>query len=230
MPPMPRKARSTGPGLRPDGTVDDPTLRRQLRRLGRLYPDADCALVHANPYELLIATILSAQTTDKAVNKVTPVLFSRYPNPQDLANARLEDIESIIRTIGFYRTKAKNIRGAARGLVERFGGQVPDRLEDLVTLPGVARKTANVVLGVAFGKAEGIVVDTHVLRLSNRLGFVRAKTPAQAERQLMARIPKRRWIRLSHQLIWHGRRVCKARRPACDDCALAPDCPSAQVG
>ena len=210
--------------------VDDATLRRQLARLDRLYPDADCALIHDSPFQLLIATMLSAQTTDKAVNKITPALFARFPTPKDLAEATQEEVEAQLRTIGLFRNKARNIRNTARLLVERHGGEVPRTMEELVALPGVARKTANVVLGVAFGIADGIVVDTHVLRLSNRLGFVRARTPVQAERALMARIPKPRWIRISHQLILHGRAVCSARRPACERCALAPDCPSADVG
>ena len=211
-------------------TVDDTVMKRQLRRLDRLYPAADCALEHANPYELLVATVLSAQCTDKAVNRVTPALFERFPGPAELAEAKPEEIEPFIRSIGLFRNKAKNLRAAAQLLVEHHGGEVPQTMEALLELPGVARKTANVVLGTAFGKAVGVVVDTHVLRLSNRLGFVHADTPTKVERALIERVPRRRWIKLSHQLILHGRETCLARKPRCERCALAPDCPSAEVG
>jgi endonuclease-3 len=205
-------------------------VRRQLARLAREYPDADCALVHATPFQLLVATILSAQCTDAAVNKVTPALFAAYPDAATLAQATVPEIEGLIRTIGLFRGKARNIHATARILVQRWHGEVPRTLAELVTLPGVARKTANVVLGTAFGLTEGMVVDTHILRLANRLGFAAAPDARRAERGLMERVPRARWIALGHQLILHGRSVCHARKPACESCKLAPDCPSAELG
>jgi endonuclease-3 len=181
------------------------------------------------PLELLVATILSAQYTDERVNMVTPHVFARYRTPQDYASADPTELEAIIHSCGFYRNKAKNIQGAARALVERFGGAVPDTLEELVTLPGVARKTANVVLAHAFGKNEGIAVDTHVQRLSRRLGFTQQIDPAKIEADLMAICPRDQWGRLSDLLIWHGRRVCFARRPNCSECVLNDICPSAEA-
>jgi len=210
--------------------VDDKTLARQLRRLDRMYPDATCALVHEGPYELLVATILSARCTDKVVNTVTPELFRRFPTPASLAEAEQGEVEQIVHACGTFRNKAKNLRAAARQLVEEHEGRVPDRMEALTELAGVARKTANVVLGTAYGIAEGIVVDTHVHRIANRLGFVRQDTPEKTERALLERIPRRRWIKLSHQLIEHGRERCVARKPRCESCTLAPDCPAAEVG
>ena len=188
-------------------------------------PDPRCALDHANPYELVAATILSAQCTDKRVNMVTPALFARYPTPADLAAAEQEDVEELVRTTGFFRNKARNLIGMARTLVEDFDGVVPDRMEALLTLPGVARKTANVVLGVCFGLAEGVVVDTHVLRISRRLGLTAKGDPVKVERDLVAVLPRSTWIGFSHRIIGLGRTVCDARKPRCDACHLLDLCP-----
>lgn len=193
--------------------------------LRQLYPDAHCALDHRNPFELLVATILSAQCTDKRVNMVTPELFRRYPTPAAMARAPREAIEALIRTTGFFRNKARSIQGAAAAIVERHGGEVPDTMDELLRLPGVARKTANVVLGNAFGRNEGVVVDTHVQRLARRLGLSKQQDPGKIELDLMARYDAEQWTLLSHLLIFHGRRVCKALAPRCDDCALQSICP-----
>ena len=195
--------------------------------LEALYPDAHCELDFATPFQLLVATILSAQTTDVRVNKVTPVLFAKYGTAETLAEATPKQIEPIIMSTGFFRNKAKSIVGAARVIMEDFDGKVPQTMDELLTLPGVARKTANVVLGSAFGINDGFVVDTHVTRLSNRLRLTRQLEPPKIERDLMAKLPREKWTKLGHQLIWHGRRVCFARKPACHECALAPHCPSA---
>jgi endonuclease-3 len=197
---------------------------RILDILDRTYPDADCALLWRNPYELLSATILSAQCTDERVNSVTPALFARYPTPADLAAARQEDVEAIIRSTGFFRSKAKSLTGCARGLVADHGGEVPKEMAALVKLPGTGRKTASVVLGHAFGLAEGIAVDTHVMRVSNRLGLVTSEVQAEIERQLMTAIPRPRWIKTTDLLIFHGRRVCAALKPRCGDCPVFALC------
>jgi endonuclease-3 len=199
-----------------------------LRRLKKAYPDAECALHHRNAYELLVATILSAQCTDETVNKVTPGLFARYPTPQSLAAAEREDVEHLVHATGFFRNKAKNIQGAARALVDDFGGDVPQDMDQLLSLPGVARKTANVVRGVCFGLADGVVVDTHVRRLSQRLGLTRNEDPLKIEQDLMRNIPRKQWITFAHQLIWHGRRVCDAKKPKCEECVLLDVCPTGQ--
>ena len=210
-----------------------PRRRKDPERVGaiveglrRLYPDATCELDHKNAYQLLVATILSAQCTDARVNLVTPEVFRRWPNPKALAAADQEDVEEVIRSTGFFRNKAKSLRGMARTLVEHFGGKVPRTMDEMLELPGVARKTANVVLGTAYGLATGVVVDTHVARLSQRLGLTRQTDPKKIEQDLMAQIPEREWIDFSHRLIWHGRRVCAARRPDCARCPLP--CPSRQ--
>ncbi len=200
---------------------------RILRQLDVDYPDADCALRHRSAWELLVATILSAQCTDVRVNKVTPALFAAYPTPHLMATAPIERLEELVRTTGFFRNKAKAIKGSAQRIVGEFGGDVPSRMEDLVTLPGVARKTANVVTGTWFGKATGVVVDTHVQRISTRLGLAAEKNPQKTELRLMELLPRRRWVLFSHQLIHHGRQVCKARKPQCEACGLAKQCPSA---
>jgi endonuclease-3 len=197
-----------------------------LRGLDEAYPNAQCALNHRSPWELLVATILSAQCTDVRVNMVTPELFRRFPTPQKMAQAPLEEIEEKIRTAGFYHNKAKSIQGAARKVVEEFGGKIPETLAELITLPGVARKTANVVLGVSFGQAEGVVVDTHVFRLARRLGLAKGDTPQKVEQELMQILPKSRWIGFSHQIIQHGRLVCEARKPKCGSCNLEQLCTS----
>ncbi len=197
-----------------------------LRRLEGEYPDAKCALNHRNAFELLAATILSAQCTDERVNQVTPSLFARYPTPHDLAAARQEELEEIIRSTGFFRSKAKSLLGMAQALVERHGGEVPAEMEALVVLPGVGRKTANVVLSNAFGKSEGVVVDTHVKRLAGRLGLTRETDPEKVERDLMELLPRDRWTAVEHLLIWHGRKVCDARRPRCETCVVASLCPT----
>lgn len=193
--------------------------------LHRLYPDADCALRHDSPFQLLVATILSAQCTDACVNRVTPALFARYPDARTLAEAPQEDVETLIHPTGFFRSKAKNLIAMARILVDRHGGAVPVDLDALTKLPGVGRKTANVVLGTAFGIPSGVVVDTHVKRLSYRLGLTNSTQPEAIERDLMKVLPPETWIALSHQLIRHGRTTCLARRPRCESCGLRSLCP-----
>jgi endonuclease-3 len=210
--------------------VDDATLTKQLRRLQKILPDATCALVHRNGWELLIATILAAQCTDKVVNEVTPALFERYPGPAELAVADVEAVQTLVGRVTFFRNKSKNIIATAQAIMNQHGGEVPQTMEALVELPGVARKTANVVLGTAYGIPSGFVVDTHVARLTNRLGFVAADNPVAIEAAMMERVAKKRWILLAHQLILHGRQTCHARGPKCEACVLAPDCPSAEVG
>ncbi len=205
-------------------------LRNRARKiasaLAREYPLAKTALDHVNPLQLLVATILSAQCTDERVNKVTPELFKRYPDAASLARARRPALERIVHSTGFFRNKAKSIQGAAQAIVERHGGEVPDTMEELLALPGVARKTANVVMGSAFGVASGVVVDTHVARISRLLELTTENAPEKIERDLMALLPRDQWIDFSHWLIHHGRRVCIARRPRCDACVLRVHCPS----
>jgi endonuclease-3 len=206
--------------------ADDQQRRRTiLRRLKKHYPKAECALEHGSAFELLIATILSAQCTDERVNKVTAELFRKYRGPADYLEVEQEELERDIHSTGFFRNKARNIRGACQRILDEFGGRVPDNMDDLLTLPGVARKTANVVLGTAYGKATGVVVDTHVGRLARRLGLTEHEDPDKVERDLMAAIPRRDWIAFAHMLIWHGRQVCHARAPRCDGCFLADICP-----
>lgn len=206
-----------------------PQLKRHaakvLRRLKKAYPEARCALVHRNPYELLVATVLSAQCTDKRVNMVTPELFRRCPTPDKLAAMPSRTLERLIQSTGFFRTKARNLKECCRRLVEEFGGEVPRELEVLVALPGVGRKTANVVLGTAYGIPSGVVVDTHVARISRRLGLTRHRDPGRIERDLMALLPRREWIDFSHRVIHLGREYCLARRPRCHVCPLADVCP-----
>lgn len=198
-----------------------------LRRLGAAYPNAECALVHRNAWELLVATILSAQCTDARVNLVTPELFRKFPTPKAMSEASLPALEEEIRSTGFYHNKAKSISGAAKRLVANFGGKIPQTMGELLTLPGVARKTGNVVLGVAFGIAEGVVVDTHVLRLCNRLGLTKSDDPKRVEQELMQIIPKDHWIQFSHELIHHGRQICIARKPRCMECTVETLCNAA---
>lgn len=197
-----------------------------LDELRRLYPDAHCELTYHSAFELLCAVILSAQCTDERVNQVTPALFARFLNPQALAAAPVEVLETMIYSTGFYRNKAKNLRGCAKKLVEQFGGQVPSTMAELLTLPGVARKTANVVLGTAFQIPSGVVVDTHIARLSQRLGMTNYDEPEKIERDLQKLWPEDRWISSGHEMIWHGRRVCFARKPNCSECTLRSLCPS----
>jgi endonuclease-3 len=195
-----------------------------LAKLDDAYPEATCELKHDNAFQLLISTILSAQCTDVRVNQVTQELYKKYRKPEDFAYANPVELEQEIRPTGFFRNKTKSIIGASKGLIEKFGGQVPRTMEEILTLPGVARKTGNVVLGTAYGVASGVVVDTHVIRLSNRLDLTRSEDPKKIEQDLMAVIPKEKWIQFSHQLIWHGRRVCVARKPKCADCNLEKLC------
>lgn len=195
-----------------------------VNRLGELFPVAECALVHHSAFQLLVATILSAQCTDERVNQATPELFRRYPDAAALAGSRQEDVEMLVKSLGFFRNKATNIRGMAQELVEHYQGEVPQDLEALVKLPGVGRKTASVVLGTWFGIPSGIVVDTHVRRLTNLLGLVTSSNPEIIERQLMTVIPRDEWINFSHRLIHHGRRTCIARRPKCAECGLVSLC------
>jgi endonuclease-3 len=195
-----------------------------LKALDEAYPAAECALSHRSPWELLVATILSAQCTDVRVNMVTPELFRRFHTPAAMSKATLPQLEALIRTTGFYHNKAKSIQGAARKIVSDFGGQVPQTLAELITIPGAARKTANVVLGVVYGKAEGVVVDTHVFRIAHRLGLAKGETPQKVEQELMRILPQSRWIDFSHQIIHHGRAVCEARKPKCDRCNLEQLC------
>ncbi|MGH9573006.1 MAG: endonuclease III [Candidatus Acidiferrales bacterium] len=215
--------RKTPPVKRPRGS-DPARVRAILQKLDEAYPNATCALKHANPFQLLIATILSAQCTDERVNMVTPRLFQKYKDPRGFAYANPAEVENEIRSTGFFRNKTKSIIGASKKIVEDFHGDVPKAMDELLTLPGVARKTANVVLGTGFNVASGVVVDTHVLRLSARLDLTTHTDPKKIEQDLMKAIPQERWILFAHQLIWHGRRVCIARRPRCIDCNLKTIC------
>lgn len=197
-----------------------------IKRLKKTYPDAHCALNHTNPFELTVATILSAQCTDRQVNIVTADLFRKYRGPQDYLEVSREELEQDIRSIGFFRSKAKNVQAASKTLIENFKGRVPETMDELLTLAGVGRKTANVVLGNAFGIASGVVVDTHVSRLSQRLGLTTQKTPEKIEKDLEKLVPKEHWVMFPHWLIFHGRQICHARKPKCTECVLADICPS----
>ena len=214
---MPRRARP----------AEAPRIAGILAALDELYPDAHCELDFASPFQLLVATILSAQCTDKRVNLVTPALFDRFPDAVAMSRTKTSVLEGIIKSTGFYRNKAKSILGAATVIMEEFDGQVPQTMDELLTLPGVARKTANVVLGSAFGKNVGMVVDTHIGRLSNRLRLSKETDPVKIEKELCGKLPQAKWTQIGHQLIWHGRRVCFARSPNCAGCSLQPLCPSA---
>ncbi len=207
----------------------EPNYNKTIQLLKKNYPDAHCALIHSNAFELLIATILSAQCTDERVNIVTPHLFKRWPLPEDLAQAPVEEIEDLIRSTNFYKTKAKNLKACAGALVDLHDGQVPKEMEKLIELAGVGRKTANVVLGNAFDIPSGIVVDTHVGRLSQRLGWSKKKSAADIEKDLLKKISKKDWILFSHLLIFHGRQLCKARNPKCEACFLFDHCPKKGV-
>ena len=225
--------KSASPSKSKRGRESKRALRARVEQIIALlrttYPEAECALVHHNAWELLVSTILSAQCTDKRVNMVTPALFARFPTVEAFAAASREDLETAIRSTGFFRNKAKNIQGAAHVMLEKFGGAVPKTMAELLELPGVARKTANVVLGVAFQVADGIVVDTHVSRLSQRMKLTREKDPTKIERDLMQVVPQADWIDIGHLLIHHGRALCTARKPACSECPLQDLCPSAAI-
>ena len=223
--PVPAKA-PTKKARKPQLKTSPTRIAKIIAGLQKAYPGATCALLHRNPWELLVATILSAQCTDARVNMVTPVLFRRFPTPAAMAKASLPEIEEIIRTTGFYHNKAKSISGAAKAVVERFAGEVPRTMEELLTVPGAARKTANVVLGTAYGIAVGIVVDTHVLRLTRRLELTLNTEPKKVEQDLIKIIPKDHWIDFSHELILHGRAICIARKPRCVDCVIEKECDS----
>lgn len=216
------KAKLTGSGA-PRGT-DPKRVRAILTKLDEAYPAATCALRHEDPFQLLISTILSAQCTDERVNIVTQSLFPKYPAPKDFAYANPRELEQDIRPTGFFRNKTKSIMGASKRIIEEFGGKTPRTMDELLTLPGVARKTANVVLGTAYGIASGVVVDTHVQRLSGRLDLTKNTDPKKIEQDLMKVIPQDHWILFSHQIIWHGRRVCQARKPRCVECNLERIC------
>lgn len=198
--------------------------QRIADELRRLYP-AQCALTHSNPLQLLVATILSAQCTDERVNLVTPALFAKYPDANAFASGKQRDVEKLIHSTGFFRAKAKNILGATRAIIRDHGGEVPQSLAELVALPGIGRKTANVVLGTAFGRAEGVVVDTHVGRLARRMGLTRNQDAVKVERDLIGLLPQSEWIEFAHRMIWHGRRICMARKPLCESCTIRAECP-----
>ena len=219
---MPRKPRAEA--LDPKAQA-----ARVVRALVKLYPDPKCALVHENAYQLLVATILSAQCTDARVNMVTPALFERYPNAKKLAHAEPSEIETLIRSTGFFRAKAKNLLAMSKQVTENHDGEIPKELDALTKLPGVGRKTAHVVLGTGFSISSGVVVDTHVKRLAHRLGLTRARDPKNIERDLMDIVPRKHWINFSHRLIDHGRKVCIARKPRCSICTLAKICPKIGV-
>jgi endonuclease-3 len=232
-----KTARTKSPAVKPaavrakrkssvGGDLDPARIQAILKGLDEAYPDAVCALTHRTPWELLVATILSAQCTDVRVNMVTPELFRRFPTPQAMAKAEIPELIELIRTTGFFNNKAKSIKGAAQAIAERFGGKVPETLAELITVPGAARKTANVVLGVSYGKAEGVVVDTHVFRISRRLDLTKSDTAEKVEQDLMKILPQDRWISYSHQVIHHGRQVCIARAPKCKECNLETLCKS----
>lgn len=211
---------------RESATVRKQRLAVILGELTNLYPNANCALHFDNPWELLVATILSAQCTDERVNKETPALFSRYPTVESMAEAPIEDLEQLVKRTGFYRNKARAISESAKAIVDRYESKLPKSMEDLLTLRGVARKTANVVLGTAYGITSGIVVDTHISRLSQRLGLTRQKDPEKIEQDLMKLLNSTHWVFFGHALIWHGRKVCNARKPKCPECSLQKLCPS----
>ncbi len=221
---QPAKKRAARPSRVKAAGTDPKRVRAILEKLDEVYPAATCALEHENPFQLLISTILSAQCTDERVNQVTKILFPKYPTPEAFAYANPRELQQDIRPTGFFRNKTKSIIGASKKIVEEFGGQVPRTMEEILTLPGVARKTANVVLGTAYGIASGIVVDTHVQRLARRLDLSRNEDPKKIEQDLLQVIPQERWILFSHQLIWHGRRVCQARKPRCVECILKRLC------
>lgn len=222
----PSVARKKAPSARPYNPISPDRVRTILDRLAKRYPNAVCALHHRNAWELMVATILSAQCTDVRVNLVTPALFRRFPTPQAMARATQEELEELIRTTGFFRNKAKSILGAARRVVAEFDGQVPQTMEQLLTIPGVARKTANVVLGSWFKIAAGVVVDTHVMRISQRLELTKETTPEKIEKDLMRLLPEPAWIDFSHRMIHFGREICIARKPRCADCFLEDVCNS----
>ena len=217
-----RKSRSAKL-VRAAGT-DPKRVAAILAKLDEAYPNATCELKHENPFQLLISTILSAQCTDVRVNQVAETLYKKYPDAKAFAYATPSELEMEIRPTGFFRNKTKSVMGASKAILEKFGGQVPQTMEEILTLPGVARKTGNVVLGTAYGIASGVVVDTHVLRLSNRLDLTREEDPKKVEQDLMKIIPREKWIQFSHQVIWHGRRVCHARKPKCIECNLESLC------
>jgi len=221
---QPTKAGTRTRVLRADLAPD--RIAAILRALDEAYPNAVCALNHNTPWELLVATILSAQCTDVRVNMVTPELFRRFPSPSAMAKAPQAELEDLIRTTGFFRNKAKSIKGAAQAIVEKFNGEVPRTLAELITVPGAARKTASVVLGVSYGLAEGVVVDTHVFRIARRLSLAKGDTPQKVEEELMRILPQEKWIDFSHQVIYHGRQVCVARNPKCNVCNLEQLCHS----
>lgn len=223
-PPAARRKQAKKPKKRAGRGQDPARVRKILGLLDSTYPEARCALRHANPFQLLVATILSAQCTDERVNKVTPPLFEKYPTPHDFAALRQEALEEDIRSTGFFRNKSKSIIGASKKIVAEFGGKVPQTMEELLTLPGVARKTANVVLGTAYGKATGVVVDTHVHRIARRLDLTPANSPEKIEQDLMRAVPQGKWIDFAHQVIFHGRRCCTARKPNCAECSLEALC------
>lgn len=219
----PAKAAHTAKPARAAGT-DPKRVAAILTKLDEAYPNAICELDHKNAFELLIATILSAQCTDVRVNQVTQTLFKKYPDAKAFAYATPSELEQDIRPTGFFRNKTKSVMGASKGILENFGGEVPRTMEEILTLPGVARKTANVVLGTAYGIPSGVVVDTHVQRIANRLDLTRNEDPKKIEQDLMQVIPKDKWIQFSHQIIWHGRRVCQARKPKCVECNMESLC------
>src|ERR1700722_4199911 len=223
----PRKAKHAARAAAPNGKAagtKPERVREILQKLDEAYPDVTCALVHNSPFQLLIATILSAQSTDETVNRVTKDLFVKYRTPKDFAVADPAEVEKEIRPTGFFRNKTKSIIGAGKKIVQDFGGEVPRTMEELLQIPGVARKTANVVLGTAYGIAVGVVVDTHVIRLSNRLDLTRNSDPKKIEQDLVQVIPREKWILFAHQLIWHGRKICQARKPKCAECNLESLC------
>lgn len=222
---MAKKKTAAVPPVEPE-TLEEKTLRakRLLKGLEKAYPEAPCALHHESAYQLLTAVILSAQCTDVRVNMAMPELFRQFPTAQDLAESSQEDVEKLVKPLGFFRAKATNIRGMAKGLVERFDGEVPGNMEDLVSLPGVGRKTANVVLGTWFDIPSGVVVDTHVKRISALFGLTESKNPTIIERELRAILPQKSWIEYSHRVIHHGRKICIARRPKCLECSLLKNC------
>ncbi|HET9178966.1 MAG TPA: endonuclease III [Terriglobia bacterium] len=219
-----KPARKKAAGKTKSGYTSPQRLRKIFDALDQLFPRAECALKHGNPFQLLVATILSAQCTDERVNKVTPALFAKYPGPKDFARLDQKVLEEDIRSTGFFRNKARNVIGAAKKIAGDFKGKVPQSMDEMLTLPGVARKTANVVLGTAFGIPTGVVVDTHVFRITHRLKLSNGKTPENVEQDLIALVPKDRWITFGHQVIWFGRKICQARKPLCMECPVESIC------